>query len=406
MKEKMKKTTDLFIKLKSLVKKIKVKKIKEKYKVLKKKRWFSLVQIIIFIALCITIGCSAAYINHESDPTDRAVEYFKYFVQKNYEKMYDFVDQSEGTYVDKSLYMEKIKKIRNSIEIDTYEIMEPKSVDGIKVVTIKYTDINKEGEQKFDIPMKPIRNGIQIIPDYNVDISNMLTKDITIKVPSDMALQLNGTTLDKKKQVVETDNNVDTYKFSQMLAGTYKATALGDCYCYEIENAKIKKEGKVIDLTSTSFTANEEYREKLKNKGDKFIDQFYKAARVRKNKLDNIDKITKDKALKKTIKKSLDKTIGLIFPEDVKNIDKYIVTDFQIGELKPQTAYDKKNKIFTVSYEYEYYYIATTEISLMNSYTESIDATYKTNLKLKYSNNNGKLSLVGVELKNKKVKEN
>lgn len=104
--------------------------MKEKLKKIRKSRIFSLMKILIFIAICIGAGSVIAYIEHESDPTEQAVVYFRAFVQKDYEKMYDCVDQESGYYLNKEMYVNTAKKMRESMMIDSYNIKEPTEENG------------------------------------------------------------------------------------------------------------------------------------------------------------------------------------------------------------------------------------------------------------------------------------
>ena len=57
--------------------------MKEVFRKIKKSRVFSLICILVFIGVCMGTGSLIAYIQHESNPTDVAVSYFRAFVQQN-----------------------------------------------------------------------------------------------------------------------------------------------------------------------------------------------------------------------------------------------------------------------------------------------------------------------------------
>ena len=129
--------------------------MKEKIKKTFNNRIVSLLGILLFIAACIGVGAGIAYVEHNSDPTEKAVEYFRAFVQKDYEKMYSCLNQKEECYVDKNLYISTIKAIRDNIVIDSYEIGEPQNKDGRIMVTMECKDEDAGKSEYFDIFFAP-----------------------------------------------------------------------------------------------------------------------------------------------------------------------------------------------------------------------------------------------------------
>ena len=91
--------------------------MKEVLKKIQKSRIFSLICILLFIGVCFGIGSLIAYIQHEADPTDMAVTYFRAFVQQDYDKMYECLYTDDGYYIDKNIYTAEMKKIRKDYTI-------------------------------------------------------------------------------------------------------------------------------------------------------------------------------------------------------------------------------------------------------------------------------------------------
>ena len=124
--------------------------MKELINKIRKSRIFSLICILLFISICFGIGAAAAYINHESDPTDVASNYFRAFVAMDYNKMYSYIDKEDG-YVEKTLYTKKMENLRKQYTIDSYDINKPETKDGQKSVTIKCKN-EETGKTKFLLP--------------------------------------------------------------------------------------------------------------------------------------------------------------------------------------------------------------------------------------------------------------
>ena len=89
-----------------------------------------LIGALLFLTVCAVIGAGLSYVNYESNPTDEAVAYFKAFLAQDYDTIYGLVNQPKNTYINKTAYTDRVKKIRESIVIDSYEISEPYKENG------------------------------------------------------------------------------------------------------------------------------------------------------------------------------------------------------------------------------------------------------------------------------------
>ena len=96
--------------------------MKEILKKFKKSRIFSLICILLFIGICFGIGASIAYVQHEANPTDEAVKYFRAFAQQDYEKMYECLYQEKGYYIEKDMYVKEMKNLRERYTLESYDI--------------------------------------------------------------------------------------------------------------------------------------------------------------------------------------------------------------------------------------------------------------------------------------------
>ena len=180
--------------------------MKEKLKKIIRSRFFTLFIILVFITACIGVGALIAFIQHESDPTDEAVRYFRAFVQRDYDRMYDLLYIDDGYYVDKDMYKSVMKKIRDNIKIDSYDVGKPEKKDGIR--TVKITCMNDQtGESKeFVVYITGKRDGFQLMPDYHINIDYMLVENFSVVVPKGDHLELNGKKIDEKRYKVDADD--------------------------------------------------------------------------------------------------------------------------------------------------------------------------------------------------------
>ena len=118
---------------------------KEIWNKIKKSRWFSFVISLVAIAACIGIGVGIAYYEDANDPVPTAAEYFRAFIASDFEGMYSKLYQKDAK-IDKNLYIEKMRSLRQNYVIDSYDISEPKNKNGNEcvVLTCKSDDKQKK----------------------------------------------------------------------------------------------------------------------------------------------------------------------------------------------------------------------------------------------------------------------
>ena len=368
-------------------------------KKIRKSRIFSLICILLFIGICFGIGASIAYVQHEANPTDEAVKYFRAFAQQDYEKMYQCLYQEKGYYIEKDMYIREMKKLRKEYTIDTYDIKDPDTIDGRESVTVKCKNETSNETKDFIVFIKSVKEGIQIIPDYYVDIENMMTKEVDITIPKNDKLQLNGNLIEKNViDIQEVKDNLK-YHFKGVLKGKYQVSATNNVYArnktIDISDKKVE-----VDLTKEKLTANEKYSRLITKNGKKFINQFYKATRKRDAKNKTLQKMFASKKTRSKVSKLVEESQDIIFWPEKRNVDSFKVLDMKIKDLKNTISYDKKYKHYTIVYTYKYKYVSSTDTSLANSYVDKISGTCSCTLTLVYSADGNKLTIEDVKLKN------
>ncbi|RGG67263.1 NTF2-like N-terminal transpeptidase domain-containing protein [Eubacterium sp. AF17-7] len=366
-----------------------------------------LIGALLFLTVCAVIGAGLSYVNYESNPTDEAVAYFKAFLAQDYDTIYGLVNQPKNTYINKTAYTDRVKKIRESIVIDSYEISEPYKENGKKTVDIICNNETTETNQTIKLVFDEVKHGMQIIPDYKVDISKMLVKNVNFVVPTGDALYINGEVVTKDMAKVTTDanTNTDTYHFDKILYGAYDANAINRYSQIDLK-PEIIQEGTTINFDATAYHANLEFEEKIKANADNMITQFYVNAREKKGNNKELKAyFANDKKLQKKVDKYLKETEEVLYWPETKNIDKYSVVSFEPGEMKHQSVYNNDNT-FTVTYDFVYTYVSSTDTAIYTSYVYSIGGSCKTKMTLTYTlNEDQTLTLTDIKVKNKNQKE-
>lgn len=373
--------------------------MKEILKKFKKSRIFSLICILLFIGICFGIGASIAYVQHEANPTDEAVKYFRAFAQQDYEKMYECLYQEKGYYIEKDMYVKEMKNLRERYTIDSYDIKEPATKGGKQSVTVKCKNETSNETKEFVVYIKSVRHGIQMIPDYYVDIENMMAKEVDITIPKNDKLQLNGNLIDKNTTDIEEEKDNSKYHFTGILEGKYNVSASNDIYARN-KTITVGGENVEIDLSKEKLTANEKYTKLITNNGKKIINQFYKATRNRDTKNKTLQKMFASKKTRKKVSKLVEESQDIIFWPEKRNVDNFKVLDMKIKDLKNTISYSKKTKHYTIVYKYKYKYVSSTDTSLANSYVDKISGTCHCTLTIMYSVDGNKLTVKDIKLKN------
>lgn len=345
------------------------------------------------------IGISAAYINHESDPTEEAIIYFRAFVGRDYDKMYDCLDIDHDYYLDKKVYTEYIDNLRDDDEIGSYEISDIRDDGGKTFVTITYEQADTTDE--LVITFSKNRRGLQIIPNYKVSIEDIIAEDFSVKVNSGDILELNGCKPDKVSEEKNKDEkDIVIYRVRGLVKGKYKISAVNEFGAIDV-TCDIESDNETIDLTGKEYTANKKYKELITDKGKKSLEYFYKSVRARKVDEKKIAKyFGSDKKLVEKVKAYLNSSMDVVYWPEVKKIEQYTVKEMDIGQLNPDIIYNNKDKTYTVIYEYTYKYQSATSTELYNSFVYNISGKCDTKVTLEYVIDNDELQLKNFKMKN------
>lgn len=370
-------------------------------KKIKNSRIFSLLQVLFFIGICFVIGAGAAYIQHKSDPTDKAVLYFRAFLENDYEEMYQYVEKEEGQYIDKDMYISLMKNIRSDMKIDSYEILDPIKNGDKYEVSVKCVNQDKDSIENFVINLSKKRSGLQIIPDYTIDISLMLVDDVTIEIPTGYKLLLNNKEVTDIKPKSEDKKHI--YEIKALLNGNYTVAA-EDEYSALKKSMQVVKNGETIKLSGDNYTASSRYQDLIVKNSEAFIEQFNKAVRNRKPERKEMLKLV-SKDIKEKVSQYALEAQSIVYWPEIKTIADYTVSEMKLSEFDKKIVYNKKKNNYTVTYKYSYDYKSETSTALYNSYVYVLGGTCKTTLKMTYDIKDEKVVLSDITMENENEKK-
>ena len=142
---------------------------KENFKKFRKTRAYSFVIILVAIAACILIGMGIAAYQHANNPTDEGSKYLRAFIMQDYNTMYKMVDK-DTTKISKEKYIEKMRSLRQTYDIDSYDIGKVETKDGTQFITM--TCKNDQTKSKKDFTVYFSKHGF-FNPTYQVDLSKV-----------------------------------------------------------------------------------------------------------------------------------------------------------------------------------------------------------------------------------------
>ena len=163
----------------------------EKFKKFKKTRAYSFVIILLAIAGCILLGMGIAFYSHANNPTNEGSKYLRAFIMQDYNTMYKMIDK-DTTKISKEKYIEKMRSLRQTYEIDSYDIGKVQSKDGSECITMTCTD--DQTKQKKDFTVYFSKHGF-FNPTYLIDLSKVNEDEQMIANENQEVLSKNADTV-------------------------------------------------------------------------------------------------------------------------------------------------------------------------------------------------------------------
>jgi len=169
--------------------------------------------LIIFLATFIVLFSTYKVIEYINSPKFIASNYFKDVINNDSNKLYDYIDEYESTFVTSKLLQEKMKLYE---EVTSYKIINVIEEGSKTLVTFEYVinDVTYEAYVLLKEESKYF-----IFKSYSV-MSGNLVKDVSFVIPKNSTITVDGIDISNLK-VKSTDENYDTYKIPYMVNGTY-----------------------------------------------------------------------------------------------------------------------------------------------------------------------------------------
>jgi len=376
---------------------------------------FRLFCALLAMAGCAALGAGIAVYEDQSDPTVYVAGYFGKFLMQKYDDMYEYVDV-EGRCIPKEGYVALMKKLHDENNIGDYEFSKIEAIGDKYRMRINYTDTETEAPRWMDIYLVRKRDSAtQILGEWKVTVDEYLMSDFQVEFPSEMTLYIDGEEIkpnseyfakakDADKVILkdgeiiyiepETEeitynqldtegNNMTSYVFEGMLKGPHVFIAETP-YTNIILNAEIVVNNQKARLDKANEVVKDEYVSRLTTDSQGFISEYYEVVRNRKSSSkDLLTYLKQDDALITKLKKLAKKDQKIIYWEDVKDIDKYTLTNCDFSELTPVVQYMGDNKI-KVSYDFTYEYLCSTSTDLYSSYVYTIEGNCATKMDITY----------------------
>ena len=145
------------------------KEFKEKFKSFRKTRIYSFIIVLVAIAACIFVGMGIAFYQHRNNPTDVGSKYLRAFIMQDYNTMYKMIDKDTSK-ISREKFVEKMRSLRQTYDIDSYDIGKVESKDGTDF--IRMTCTNDETKKKKYFTVYFTKDGF-FNPTYLVDLSKV-----------------------------------------------------------------------------------------------------------------------------------------------------------------------------------------------------------------------------------------
>lgn len=306
-----------------------------------KKLIFSI--IVIFIALI----CTYNILEYFNSPKYIADKYVKAVLNNDYDKIYEMIDLKNSNIVSKAVLKEKIDKI----DYDEYKYVDTITKGDYVFVEYVYTKNNKRYTVYVEL-VKGLNKNLLFFDNYNI-ISSKVANDVTITLPKDSKVTLDGIEISEYKT---NNEEYDVYKFDAMIAGEYKVKITLPNGSVVEDEIKIESDKNYV---ITNFKIEEELENKLINELNDTLSILYT------NAINNVEynntslNVLSDeyKEVKSYLQLDTKKLNSISFNDITvlkANYEKNIVVDYSIGCKYGVDGVEKTGYInIEVQYEYK-----------------------------------------------------
>lgn len=304
-------------------------------------------KIILGVVIGVVALLTAAYfiISAMFKPEKVALKYFKAFTSKDADAIYNTLKLEDSKFVSKKILKEAIGN-DDEIELENYSVDEVEKDGQITTVVIKYVEKGETKERTKTIRLaKSSEKQWLIFDKWVVDTSDIIAKDVTVSVPKDSTLKINGIKVPGKYEKDTTGNTV-YYKIPKMIKGKYTVNA-------ELKNGielegEMKVSGNYSSFYSSSLGLAESSKKEVTKDIKESVDTIYQAAIAKKDFSEIKDKFAED--------------YQSDFESLYNDTKRYVMTDysslkeFKLNDIKVKSVsiYDGKVSVtFEMNYDYK-----------------------------------------------------
>ena len=304
-------------------------------------------KIILGVVIGVVALLTAAYfiISAMFKPEKVALKYFKAFTSKDADAIYNTLKLEDSKFVSKKILKEAIGN-DDEIELENYSVDEVEKDGQITTVVIKYVEKGETKERTKTIRLaKSSEKQWLIFDKWVVDTSDIIAKDVTVSVPKDSTLKINGIKVPGKYEKDTTGNTV-YYKIPKMIKGKYTVKA-------ELKNGielegEMKVSGNYSSFYSSSLGLAESSKKEVTKDIKESVDTIYQAVIAKKDFSEIKDKFAED--------------YQSDFESLYNDTKRYVMTDysslkeFKLNDIKVKSVsiYDGKVSVtFEINYDYK-----------------------------------------------------
>lgn len=369
------------------------------FKKIKNSLLFQIVSVLLILAVLAGIGAGLAIIKHRMDYESVAVKYFSAYLRGDAESMYEYVYVDESEFINYEQFVLKTASERAACSISEYKLNKPVKESGTVTYNVTYENEISEEEETYTITLKKCREKwYHIIPEYKVVVDNKIVNNVTVHIPEGTSLYIDDQLAVNKT----TDEDTDTYDIPYMFIGEhtfYVESDFGESTIIQ----EIQEDNTELSVSVSDISMKISDKTELTNSIGEMIEAFY-AAVIDKEKSykDILSYFPDDGSLNKKVKKCFSKTKDVLYWNSVANSENYKIIDLTFGDIDYDISeFEYPDKaVIVCSFRYEY--TASTDTSVLSSYTEQYSGACNTKITINYeaSAENGWV-MTGIKMSNK-----
>lgn len=296
--------------------------------------------------------------NKLSNPEKVAEEYMQCQVDKDWDKMYDYLSVEESEFINKDLFLKSKAQDSDKKEISSFTVVgdsgkDNSSDDLEKSILVKYK--SKNGSNSDGDILKLVKQEEKFLlffDKWKVSSKNILNEDYKLSVPIGSTAYLDGIELtDQYKDETNKDDYNDKYKVSEVFSGghTIKITST----IYE-DYEEYKADGYFCSIDTEDLKLKQESKDATEEIAKKFLQTYYDSA-IALKKYDEVKSYySSNEKVQKNEKSSYESFLKKVKPDEASDIGLKKVTISKVSaEAEKGNSYSGEVEV-TVNYDYEY----------------------------------------------------